>query len=150
MPRAYAQDAPQWYTRVSIRRTRLEIIEALDEFGVSDYGWRNDALTFEIGGNEYRIKPHPLPVRTANPKGPTAAQVEKAERQAWRIMRDYVIGVIKMAWFVEAEQAFLQFLVLPGGQTLGEIQADVIAGNSLPAPADHHDDDTIDAEFTAS
>ena len=152
MHRVYAQDAPQWGTKVDVNRTRLQIMETLQDFGVDRYGFDGGALTFEIDGAEYRVTPEPLPVRAARSSSSYTRTPEEMEeqamRQAWRIMYDYVLGITKMAWITGVHRALLQFLVLPGGTTLGEIATEVLTRNVLPAPPAPADD-VLDIDYTS-
>ena len=131
----YAQDAPQWGTRVSVTRTRMQIMEVLDRFDITDYGIQGGAVFFRLKGQTYRLNPRALPVSTRGQR--TKQELEaQAECQAWRIIHDYIVGVTKLAWFIGAESALLQFLVLPSGETLGEIDVPRLLDKALPPPAD--------------
>ena len=147
MPR-WAQDAPQWDTRVEVERSQQQIMDALRRFGVErfaiDYG--EGAIGFTLGGNAYLLKVRPMPFREPEYvpshrayQGLTLDQYRdlltaRAWRQAWRVYHDYVESVVKYAWFVSGEASLLPYLLVGPNTTLAEVPVRDVAARALPAP----------------
>ena len=143
----FAQQAPLWHTKIEASASRVQVLTLLERYGIPDAGFFHGQLIFWIDNVEYRIRPDVLPVQPhAGHDEPTEAQLRQAERQAWRFVHEYVEGVLAGTWFMSAQQAFLPFLALPGGQTLREVDPSVLTGNVLPAPPP--DDDALDVKVT--
>ena len=134
---------------MSVDRSQGQIMALLRRFGVGriDFDFDAGAVGFVLDGQMYLLRPRPLPVQFSPRAVRSQKELEEqAVMQSWRILHDYIEGVVKYAWFMNARASLLQFLVLPNGQTAGDIDPALLTGNVLPAPA--ADSQPIDVEVT--
>ena len=151
----YAQDAPYWSTTVPVERSRDAITKLLDKWGCEEYGWMRrdgaDTLVFTVSGQRFRVNAKLLPwkpnYKRAWNESAVAAEARmlaKAQQQAWRALYFHLKATLEMAWWEGVESVLLRYLVLPGGQTLGEVPLEALTHNALPKPQD--DSDAVEGE----
>ena len=153
MKARFAQDAPQWSTRVKADRSQQGIMKTLRRFGVRRFAMDDDldAIGFDLNGSAYMLRVRALPVRQPDrvpwerrsegmdlPAYTTHLE-ERARAQAWRIYHDYVEGVVKHAWFVSGEAALLPFLLVAPNKTLADVPVPDLSALALPAPKEGSD-----------
>jgi len=124
-------------TAVSAERSRAEIEATLKRYGASAFGYltRPDraAVEFQMNGKRIRfIVPLPEPADYAmtegrRPRRRTPGQlqvaVEQAVRQRWRALNLVIKAKLEAVAsnITTLEQEFLAHIVLPNGQTAGEL-----------------------------
>ena len=115
-------------TEVTPDRRRSEIERTLTRYGATAFGYaasRTDAqIMFELGGRQMRFDV-PLPDRAEyGHMAPTVGDRAHAQavRQRWAALSLWIKAQCEAidSEIVTAEQAFLGWVVLPDGQTLGE------------------------------
>lgn len=129
-------------TQVPVERSRAEIERTLSRYGASAFGYMTEAgravIVFEAHGRRIRFDlPLPRPDEdrfTRHARGTrtaTAAQAawEQACRQRWRALALAVKAKLEAveAGIAEFEDEFLAYIVLPSGQTMGEVARPAIA-----------------------
>ena len=140
-------------TEISIPRRREEIERTLARYGCTAFGFAASGdkaqIVFELAGRRMRVDV-PLPGRqdkaithTATGKkrsdGDQARAFDQAARQRWAALSLYLKAVCEAIdnELVDAQTAFLPYVVLPDGQTLGEKIAPSIeaayASGTMPA-----------------
>lgn len=138
----YAKD-----TEVSVERSRAEIETTLNRYGADTFAYMQQpghaAIGFRIGGRQIRFV-LPLPereafrtyeVRTANQFGATGTGKkmrrddeavyrawEQACRQRWRALALAIKAKLEAveSGIASFEDEFLAYVVLPGGETVGD------------------------------
>ena len=127
-------------TDVSPDRSRAEIEKTLRRYGANAfmYGWEGARamIGFQVQGRRYRIA-LPLPPRDSpefalttarrqrRSSAATEAAWEQATRQRWRALALWIKAVLEAAeaGITSIEEALQPFVMLPGGQTVGEWMA---------------------------
>lgn len=135
MPRYASQ------TSVPADRSRAEIEKVLERYGASQfgYGWedregqRHAAVTFRLDDRIIRfVVPMPDPFAPEFSETPTGrersdssriAEWEKATRQRWRALLLVVKAKLEAvdSEIASFEEEFLAYIVLPSGQTVGQM-----------------------------
>jgi hypothetical protein len=143
-------------TLVSPEQRRGEIERTLARYGCTAFGYATTGdqaqVIFEMNGRRMRINVHlPGPGRQeVHSPGKLAARVKRSEteaekryqqavRQRWAALSLYLKAVCEGidSGIITTEAAFLSYVVLPDGQTLGEKMAPALdaayASGQMPA-----------------
>lgn len=134
-------------TEVTVDRSQQEIVRTLHRYDVETYAFGAQkgsvALTFELRGNPIRINlpiaPKPLAddkYKAANGRWVSRLPGwEQEVKETWRALLLVLKANLEMVEreLISVEQAFMAWLVLPGGETLGEMvlpkYAEALASN---------------------
>lgn len=144
---SYAAD-----TKVPVARTRDEIERTLTRFGASTfaYGWQADRAVIQFAVDDRQVRFEvPLPERderrfthtaTGQRRAPAAIEKEweQGVRQRWRALLLTIKAKLEAieSGIETFEQAFLAWVVLPDGRTVGDHTGPAIeaayAGRGVP------------------